>query len=64
MTVRDKADGLMFLTDGGQMIRLSSMNIPVYKRQAKGVSLMKIKQGEKLISGVIIDGNIQKSNEA
>lgn len=58
MTVRNKTDELMFLTNGGQMIRLSSMNIPVYKRQAKGVSLMKIKEEDKLISGVVIDGKI------
>jgi DNA gyrase subunit A len=62
LSVKNKNDELLFMTSNGQMIRLASMNIPAYKRQAKGVSLMKIRNGEKLISGEVIDESLQKSN--
>jgi DNA gyrase subunit A len=54
ITILDKYDGAMLLSNGGQMIRIKTATIPIYKRQAQGIRLMKLKEGEKIVSGTRI----------
>lgn len=53
LCIDDEAESAIFATDGGQVIRIKPGGIPVYKRQARGVILVKLKEGQKIISGEI-----------
>lgn len=54
ITILDKYDGVMLLTNKGQMIKLKTATIPIYKRQAQGVRLMNLREGDKIVSGTRI----------
>jgi DNA gyrase subunit A len=47
--VRD-GDHLMLVTDGGQLIRIEADDVRITGRQAQGVMLMRLAEGERVMS--------------
>jgi DNA gyrase subunit A len=47
-------DHVMLVTDGGQLIRLEADQVRITGRQAMGVTLMRLSEGERVISCVPI----------
>ena len=49
--ITDDNDSVIFLTSKGQTIRISAKQIPIYKRQATGVRIVGLKEGDYIVSG-------------
>jgi len=49
MSIEDD-NQLMIVTDGGQLIRCPVKNISVVSRSARGVTVIRVKEGEKVVS--------------
>ena len=46
----EDTDQIMLVTDGGQLIRTPVKNISISQRSAKGVWVLRTKDGEKVVS--------------
>ena len=51
LAISDLSEEVMFLTGKGQTIRMRVSQIPIYKRQATGIKLVKLKEGDYIVSG-------------
>lgn len=54
LPIKKEDDNLMLLCKSGQMIKIPSHQVPRYKRQAKGVIVIKMKEGDEVVSGATI----------
>ena len=51
LAISDGSEEVMFLTGKGQTIRMRVSQIPIYKRQATGIKLVDLKEGDYIVSG-------------
>jgi len=54
LPIKKEDENLMLLCKSGQMIKIPSHQVPRYKRQAKGVIVIKMKEGDEVVSGATI----------
>ena len=53
LPIKKGDEKLMLLCKSGQMIKIPAHQVPRYKRQAKGVIVIKMKEGDEVVSGAI-----------